>query len=321
MPDKTDQQRYDQTIAYIRGLNDALATHVDTTVRGVKSQIGADLSLTGYKRYAVFGNTNTGHAVRALMLCQRAYFGDHWARMKGAPGVSVPVNWMGNPVQSRITTKNAYLHKSTAVVNEAVLSYTVPATPATATLADTAERVGKGGPTVPPMELMARSNPVPPMGICYDGVYWWLYKAGFVSLRWLLRHGMRIDALNANAICGDGVELQLNDDGSCPNVPRGMIVNFRGSEPGSENTCHWTVSLGNGWLIGVNNTGGGVVDGQQFNVNFRTGGGLFGTFPLRDMWHLYTGEITRSHTTHRTGVRVAMIDPSTIPNRDSGGTL
>jgi hypothetical protein len=323
MPDKTDQDRYDQSLAYIRALNDALATHVDSTVQGSKAQIGADLSLTGYKTYAVFGKKSVGHAVRALMLCQRAYLGNHWSRMKGAPGVAVPFDWtLGNATASRLKTKNFYLNKSTDVIDEAILSYTLPtATPAAATLADTAERVRAGGPALVPIELMSRGNAVSPMAICYDGVYWWLYKAGFVSLRWLLRRGMRMDAHNANEICGDGIELQRGMDGSYPQPARGMIINFRGSEVDTEKTCHWTVSLGNGMLIGVNNTGGSVVNGEQFNVRFVTGNGLFGTFSLEDMWHMYTGEITRSRSAGRTGVRVAMINPSTVPNRDTGADV
>lgn len=169
-----------------------------------------------------------------------------------------------------------------------------------------------------PVQTFSRaSNPYPKMSICYDGVYYWLFKAGFVSLRCLFRDGLVIDAMTANTILGNGMSLTRNSNATVPAIAR-MLINFRGNQNDTKNTCHWVVSLGNGNAIGVNNGGGGTVDGKTVNIDFASGSGSYGVFKLQQVWDVYTGVMTHSKTSGKSGCTVAVIDPSAIPNRITG---
>ena len=309
--DWTGQQRYDNTLQYLKSVDNELGKHVDETVLNGedKGKIGEGLSLQGHKMYAVFGSKPVGRAVRALLLCQRAYLGPHWGKSRTGAGDYRKPN-------GPTLTKNQYLGKSEAVVQEAIRSY-VATTPTTFTLADVAEDVGGGvsGLDLPWETLTRAQNPFPSGLVCFNALLWWLYKSGFVSLRWLARDGGGIGAENANELLGNGTPVTRT---TLAATPRGMMVNWRGANDANSGICHWAVSLGDGYAVGANNSGGGRLNGKDVMVTFQSGGGAFGVFKMEDMWDVYSGDKTYHPKIGRSEFVVATIDPATVPNRSSG---
>jgi hypothetical protein len=320
----TGQQRYDDTLNYLKTVDNELATHVTAQLGAVnKSTIGDDLSLKGNSMYAMFGDKNAGRAVRALLLCQKAYLGSNWAKQTG--GFSGIPSDLNSPNGKKLTV-DKYLGKAEAVIQDAIRTYTAlnPGIPSVANAAETVQN-GQSGIN-PPYETMTRSqHPFPSGQVCFNCVYWWLFKSGFVSLRWILRNGMSLGAENANSLLGDGTSLTRNG-GELPDIPRGYIVNWRGNQPDTVGICHWAVSLGDGYAAGANNTLAGISDrslggGKDrplTQVTFRTGGSQFGVFSIADMWTIYEGDKTFSNSAGRAGCIVAMVDPNGIPNRNTG---
>jgi len=315
----TGKERYDNSLEYLKTVDVALAAHVDRTIVGSKEKIGEGISLAGHKMYAMFGNTSVGRAVRALLLCHRAYLGHNWAMGTGNKGAGVPQDYFR--ADGDRLTKDKYLGKSEAVVRDAIKAYlSATPTPATSTNADAAELVGNGNsPAHPPYETLTREPTNFPSGqVCFNCVYWWLYKSGFVSLRWILRDGFKLGAENANQLLGDGTTLQLDSEFRAPAIPRGMVINWRGDQPDSRDICHWAVSLGNGNAIGANNSPGGRFNGKDVIVTFVSGGTAFGVFDINVMNKIYMGDKTYSTSAKKSGCVVATVDPSTVPDRNSG---
>jgi len=324
----TNQQRYADTKTYLATVDANLPQHVEATLPITTDAAGALLSLQGNKMYAMFGNSTVGRAVRALKLCHLAYLGLNWARQTGAPA-GVPAD-RNSPNGGQLTA-DTYLNKTEAVVRDAIKAY-LALHPHRSAVADAAELVGNGsGAISPPFEKLTRAqNPFPSGQVCFNCVYWWLFKSGFVSLRWILHKGMALGAENANTFLGDGVALDRDEDGGVPDIERGMVINWRGTQPDTKNICHWAVSLGDGFAIGANNSlAGRLADGQDVDVHFRDGmhGALrtlhfpdsqFGIFSIDDMWKLYAGQKTFSDSARTTGCIVAVIDPANIPHRDTG---
>ena len=89
--------------------------------------------------------------------------------------------------------------------------------------------------------------------ICYDGVFNWLFAAGFIPRRWL--GGVNVHAATIHENIGDGQIVSPSEWGK---IERGWIWNIH--KKTSRDTCHWGVSLGEGRAAGCNNTGQGKVD-------------------------------------------------------------
>jgi hypothetical protein len=112
--------------------------------------------------------------------------------------------------------------------------------------------------------------------ICFAAVRLWLFKAGFVSIRWLASDGFDLTANTANQMLGDGQVVALN---RLNDIPAGHIFNFHAAP--SKPTCHWGLSLGNGQAVAANTT-------AQFlkspPVKFSRGNSFYGEFPLMDSY-------------------------------------
>lgn len=331
MSDKwTPQERYADTKRYLEQVDAGLAAHVHKTLPIRTDTAGGQLSLAGNPRYAMFGNTTVGRAVRALRLCHLTYLGTNWARQTGG-ALGIPNNL--NSANGAQLTMDFYLSKSETVVREAIMAF-VALSPGLASVADAAELVGNGSNINPPFEKMTRAqNPFPSGQVCFNCVYWWLFKSGFVSLRWILHKGMALGAENANAFLGDGTPVTLNGDGSVPLIPRGAVLNWRGDQADTRDICHWAVSLGDGYAAGANNTLAGKIKGatkaedQDVDVRFRFHGeertmqhddSKFGVFRIEDMCRVYAGVKSQSNRTGRSGYVLTAIDPLHIPNRNTG---
>src|SRR6266513_4442116 len=70
---RTDQQRYDQALAHIKTVNLDLGNEVNTKIGTDAVDVGKALSLGG-AGYSRSGTADQHTAVRALLLCQIAYF-------------------------------------------------------------------------------------------------------------------------------------------------------------------------------------------------------------------------------------------------------
>ncbi|MGB6691577.1 MAG: hypothetical protein WBE76_27385 [Terracidiphilus sp.] len=331
MSDKwTPQERYADTKRYLEGVDAGLASHVHKTLPISTVTAGTQLSLAGNPRYAMFGSSAVGRAVRALRLCHLTYLGTNWARQTGgADGIANNLNSQNGAT----LTMDFYLSKSEAVVREAIMAF-VALNPGLATVADAAELVGNGSNINPPFEKMTRAqNPFPSGQVCFNCVYWWLFKSGYVSLRWILHKGMALGAENANRFLGDGTPVTLNHDGSVPNIPRGTVLNWRGTQQDTRDICHWAVSLGDGFAVGANNTLAGKIKGatkaedQDIDVRFRYQGhertmqhddSKFGTFRIEDMCRVYAGVKSQSNSTGLSGYVLTAVNPINIPNRNLG---
>ena len=115
------------------------------------------------------------------------------------------------------------------------------------------------------------------MPVCFDALKMLLFKAGFVSIRWLARTGPTMTAQTANNILGLG---QVVNEGALDNMPAGYMFNFHRANDVA--VCHWGVSLGNGWAAGANTQANWP--GAPAPVNFRSGGSNYGVFTLRSSY-------------------------------------
>ena len=332
MSDKwTPKQRFDDTIQYLASVDASLAAHVKIHLPVSETVAGTNLSLAGNPRYAVFGSSGVGRAVRALRLCQMAYLGSNWAKQTGgATGIANNLN----SANGASLTMDTYLNKSEAMARDAIQAY-VALHPAVTAVADAAELVKNGiGPINPPFEKMTRAqNPFPSGQVCFNCVYWWLFKSGFVSLRWILHKGMALGAENANTFLGAGTPITVGVNGQVHGIARGTVLNWRGDQHDTKDICHWAVALGDDFAAGANNSLAGKIKGatkdqdRDVDVTFRHGTVMrtmqhedskFGVFRIADMNQVYAGIKSTSNSSGRTGFVLAGIDPNTIPHRDSG---
>lgn len=320
----TQDERLLKTLDYLTTFNGGLAAHASSLLVTLPDdQLGNllnVLSLEGNKLYAMFGSTTKGMAVRALLLLQRAYFfKDTWSVGNGG----VKFSWGTNedPAQSAAACKNAWINKTEGQVRAALASFIETTTPATEAVIEAAFRIKTGiinNP--PPWEKLSRSMSDFPGGrVCFDGLCWWLFKAGFVSLRWMAKEKGRMVAQNANEILGWGhnvldVGRQETPTWDPPRVretlrqiPRGRLINWRGKGPNA-GVCHWAFTLGNGDAVGVNNSSAAAGPNKTLvNTVFRQGGTEWGVFDIESMCTVYNGKLEGK------GFVVATIHPHDIP--------
>ncbi len=263
---RTDKERFDEAIRYIIryiGADLALSATGALTQR-TDADVGAAISLggAGYWRH---GSEDQHTAVRALLLCQQAFLMAPFA--VGAGGA--PFNYIVFPDLA----KTYYLKKTEEQVKQALRAYLPIGGAARDDVVTAATGIqNPGGGTY--WETMRRdTDPFPGMPVCFDALKMWLFKAGFVSLRWLAQTGPLMTAQTVNAMLGQGVVIQ---EAQLGNMPAGYLFNFH--RAGDQAVCHWGVSLGAGWAAGSNTTANWP--GAAAPVNFRSGGGAYGEFTL-----------------------------------------
>jgi len=254
---KTDQGRYDDAVKYLAKVDPGLSQAAKTWTQGRGKAVGGKLSLGGKTWDA---DEEKREATRALLLCTVAFFGPpHNA------GDSSGLDFYVGAV------RDACRNMSRAQVLEEIRSYlTLPGASLEA-LAVAAETVKHSGPVkYHPMRLRTDVN-VGKGPICYDGVFNWLFVAGFISRRWLGKHGQDIHASTIHNHLGNG---QVVPVGQWDAIPRGYVWNIHKSTDRS--TCHWGVSLGGGLAAACNNTG-------QGEVAYTEGGDTYGQFLFSDL--------------------------------------
>jgi len=267
---KTSTERYDAAMKYLhQNISSELAIATDTAlVASNKCDIGAELSLKG----AGFKNEGTKsqhEAVRALLLCQKAFLKAPHAKN----AVGAPHDYNTQPD----LPKELYVKKPESEVRQALYSYRKVDT-STAELARAATEI-QNPCGILTWETLTRSSEPFRMMVCFDAVRIWLFKAGFVSIRWLTSTGPRMVASTANDILGQGTVIQ---PAQLATMPRGHLFNFHKSN--DKAVCHWGVSLGGGVACASNTVGNWLGAAQA--VRFRSGNDAYGEFPMADSYEV-----------------------------------
>ena len=265
---RTAQQRYDGAIEYInKNIDSGLAKDIAKKITN-KTNAGNAISLSG-GGFSFSGSQQHHWALRSLLLCQQAYLLGSGAHnfLKATQSTA------GN------TAKTFFKGKSEAQVKEAIKSYTVKKGLTREGLADVAKTTnGTDGDFV--FATRTRSeNSLGRNPVCFNAVRLWLFKAGFVSLRWLASEGYGLDANTCNTILGSGKEITPEQ---LPKMPKGYMFNFHAKK--SPSTCHWGISLGDGYAVGSNTTA--QENGGKAKVDFRNGNSIYGTFSLQSSYEV-----------------------------------
>jgi hypothetical protein len=264
----TDLERFDSALNYIETkVSMTLAAAVKTKIGAAKLAAGAAISLKG-EGYWHSGSDAQHKAVRGLLLCQHAFL----KAPDVSPFVSTPIDlkrtlkfYKGKTEDSLKVAIGCYEKRQDATreklahIAESELLTTAPNPYETSTRAD----IGMGTPTP----------------ICFHAVRQWLYKAGFVSLRWLAKVGFELGPNNCNTVLGMGSVI---DPKNIDAIPRGYLFNFHAD--GDQSTNHWGIALGKGLAAGSNTTassskvgfgGTGIVE-----TDFSKGGTTYGVFTI-----------------------------------------
>lgn len=269
---KDADDRWDDTIDYLNvhfpcgGLDDRLGDHIELVVpQAQRKAISKELSFgsrgdsktdPGYA-----AKTDQRRALRALLLCQRVYFSNLWAKktVNGIPGSSPDLlgpNWRAD--------STAHWQNQTEVEIRAGIGMFAPIPGAVsadvATAAEAGAPDGLGIEIAGNLKLSRNLNCcIGAAETCYRGVCAWLLQSGMVSLRWFLRDC----SPNAKAACdlmfGTGVTVWdsatlFEDTSVLPEIGRGFIVHMWNEQTGVGGwNGHWVISKGGGRICGVNN--------------------------------------------------------------------
>ena len=287
--------RFHAAMRYLTTYSPTLALHVDTALNGniADENAGALISLTGDH---VMGSDDKRRALRALLLCQRAFLNAPYS--VGAGGAPFVYN---NAPRSPI---GEYRWSFESTVRGGLSSYMAIDGASRAHLAAAAEalRGPQGGLT---WETLRRDTaPFPAMPVCFDALKMLLFKAGFVSIRWLASTGPAMTAQTANQMLGNGVVVL---PAALATMPAGYLFNFHRN--GDKAVCHWGVSLGNGWAAGANTQSNWP--GAPAPVNFRSGDSHYGIFTMQSSYDVCRYKYGL-HGQGPANVTIRQIDPTAV---------
>ena len=230
--------RFDAAMRYLTTYSPALRIHVDAALNGniTAENAGALISL---KDDHVMGSENKRLALRALLLCQRAFLNAPYS--VGAGGAPFIYNTAPrSPIEE-------YRWSFESTIRSALACYMTVGGATCADLAAAAAAL-RGPRGLLTWETLHRTTaPFPNMPVCFDALKMLLFKAGLVSIRWLASTGPAMTAQTVNQMLGDGVVVL---PAALAAMPVGYLFNFH--RQGDQAVCHWGVSLGNGWAAGAN---------------------------------------------------------------------
>jgi hypothetical protein len=279
MGNKDATTRWTDTISYLNNKfpNAApkIGDHINTIVTGgLRTTISNQLALGSTRgvHKNTTANRNVRHALRGLLLCQRVYFSNLWAKSTFVGGATYPdatlldANW-------KTLSLNHWGMRDEASILSAIGMF---ATVQGATAQDVSTVAKLGPPTgAPPRiagNLTVSRNNFPITGAaetCYRGVLAWLLKAGVVSFRWFMQNSAPSGKAALDDLFGDGEEVwpadrPFTDESVLPVIEEGFVVHIwmENSGPGGWNG-HWVISNGDGTICGVNN---GEVNRQDERV-------------------------------------------------------
>jgi len=259
---KTDQQRFDDAMKYLATVDQGLATEVKQLLVSRVLEAGKDISLEGMG-YWSSGNDAQHNAVRALILCQKTFLTLPYFKgfFVGFEKDKTKQFWRGKPESAAKEAIRCYLPKVGATHQS---------------LINAAKMVNETTGNFDFYTLTRDSRNLGANPICFSAVRLWLFKAGFVSIRWLASTGFDLTANSANTILGNGQVIPLS---KLNQIPPGHIFNFHAPE--SKETCHWGLSIGNGLALAAN-THQQILQSQP--VRFITGNSFYGQFLLSESY-------------------------------------
>lgn len=300
---RTNKERYEQTLVYLaKNFDLALSVEINKMLAANVEVIGAKLSLkkAGYWK----GGTDEQHAaVRALLLCQLAYFNRPNALQDFASDYVLG--------QTRTNSRNNTVQQ----LNEKIREYLQMPYRNLDELADASERVCELTGSVDNLARRRTDRNVSSNPVCYHGVVSWLFAAGYVSKRWLAKEGNDMLAHKVNDYLGDGIEVPAH---YMDTIPRGWIWNIH--RVGDKTTCHWGLSLGAGVSVACNNT-----DESPFQklVYLDNGGpGVkgntqYGKFRMKDIYAVLNGTVKYGHTGASAPTRANIVVKMVNPDRNT----
>ncbi|HEX8613837.1 MAG TPA: hypothetical protein VF800_21385 [Telluria sp.] len=249
--------RMDDTIRYIRQhAGNDLALTVSQFLVGRMRDISAELSLGSRWDIRLPGTTQKRRAMRALLLCQRIFNSELWPTMSGAVSVLTPVNYLGAGWTD--TSTGHWIGRSEFEIQEAIRAYTVTSH-SLAAVAHAAAQPSRGVPARPYLTVSRDTfDGAEAPTSCYDAVMSWLFKAGLVSMGWMMKFsGVNTvnGLLDAFGNVGASAQGRVTKE-QFPNVPLGWIVHIcLDTNPNNAAVWrgHWMISHGNGRGAGVNN--------------------------------------------------------------------
>lgn len=321
------KDRWDDTIAYLNTNfpADRLGDHIDQLVpenkkKGIAGQLSLGRRDDGKDDPQYAGNTSQRKALRGLLLCQRVYYSELWAKQSEAgPGLHViplpgllQANW-------KVDSLAHWSIKSEVQILSGIgMFVTVPG----ATRDDLKNAAFAGAPngTSLPGNLTLARTDLATVGqgvICYVGVQGWLVKSGLVSMRWFMQNSAPNKQAGCDLLFGAGREVWRGKIGPgdmarlgriAADIGPGYVVHIWSPDNYNWNG-HWVVTNGDGTICGVNNgefLAGEAERGQAVQKNYTR------TSTLMEQFLSYGGE--GAHAGRKTAV-MAVIDPLQLPNR------
>jgi hypothetical protein len=274
--------------------------------------------------------------LRALLLCQRVYFGgDTWAKMSEPHGDSETVTVI--PVFDnlrpdwKMASLNYWKTKTEAEIQQGIAMFDiVPG--ATATHLQHAAFAGppNGTPLPGNVKLSRAKKKTVGEGVtCYVGVQGWLVRSGLVSMRWFQRNSAPNGKIGCTLLFGEGRKvwddvIKPEDEPAvrklCKAVERGSIVHIYSPQNNNWNG-HWVIANGDegGTICGVNNGDFEAEDaemGEEVGKPYTRTSTLYeqfceycNSYRLQDDFGEPTGEVKWTKAV------MVVIDPLQLPNR------
>lgn len=332
------ETRWTETVNYLDAVTKTglVGTHVKSIVTSdaKRKEISKLLSLgsrdDGDDDPGFAGNTNKRHALRALMMCQRVYYGgDTWAKSSEQFGNTETVGLVPFDMleQNWKTVSLAHWQNKTEgdIQNAIKMFEILPG----ARAIDIQQAAYKGPPNGTPLpgNLKLSRTDAEAVGsgiICYVGVQGWLVKSGVVSMRWFQQNSGPNGKQGCNLLFGEGTlvwdkpitpadhaQLQI----ICRSVQAGHIAHIW-SPSNSNWNGHWVIANGDGTICGVNN-GEFKADESEKGVaiqkNYTKLSTLFEQFV--DYSNEWTDNSSGKAVQKRTKACMAIIDPMQMPTR------
>lgn len=334
---KNWKTRWDDAVKYLNDNTPSrIGAHVEQVVasEAKRKEISKQLSLgsrsDGEDDPAFATKTQQRLALRALMLCQRVYYGaDTWAKVSKTGGNTETVGLepaVADLVPDWKTKSMTYwAGQGEAAILQGILMFDmVPG--ATALDVQTAAYAGKPNGTALMGNLtLSRANAVT-VGfgvVCYVGVQGWLVRSGVVSMRWFMQCSAPNGKVGCDLLFGEG-RLVWNgpitpDDHRrvrrvCNAVPAGHVVHIW-SPANSNWNGHWLIANGDvhGTACGVNN---GVKSAEKAERGLEVDVKYTNSTTLFEQFIGYSNTWTDGENVERrTTAKMAVMDPLTMPTR------
>jgi hypothetical protein len=246
--------------------NPKIGDHINKIVtdKKVRDKLSDEVALGSTK--GVHDNTKENkparNALRALLLCQRVYFSELWAKRTFVGGETKLSTFLPNDWKAKSLAH--WGKKTEAEILSAIAMFATVKGVNAAKVSDVAKTDGAPSgkdPQIAGNLTVSRAN-FPLTGAketCYRGVLAWLLKAGVVSFRWFMQNSGPSGSKALGELFGDGEEVwdsnkAFTDQSTLPTIPKGFILHMYMEETKEAGwNGHWVISNGDGTICGVNN--------------------------------------------------------------------